>query len=124
MVCTRVLTPTRPRTHAPCRRPKTVYNAQRRSVVGFSADFLAFNLIKHASYAAYNFALFWSVAVQRQYRDAHGQDAPIPVTGADVAYSAVSVEKAHAGVGSRPSAPFCPPAHGSEGPVPEARTRH
>ena len=71
--------------------PQTVLNARRRSVVGFSADFLAFNMIKHTSYATYNFALFASPTVQRQYRDAHGAGAPIPVTGADVAFSAHAV---------------------------------
>ena len=71
--------------------PQVLYNARRRSVVGFSADFLLCNAVKHTSYGVYNAALAFVPAVQAQYREKHGKDAAIPVTPADVAFSAHAV---------------------------------
>ncbi|KAL2500135.1 Cystinosin-like protein [Abeliophyllum distichum] len=57
------------------------------NVVGLNFDFLMLNLTKHSSYLIYNASLFFSSAVQRQYRKKYGLDEMIPVAANDVAFS-------------------------------------
>ena len=44
----------------------------KRSVVGLNFDFVVLNLTKHSSYLIYNAVLYFSSAVQRQYREKYG----------------------------------------------------
>ena len=44
----------------------------KRSVVGLNFDFVVLNLTKHSSYLIYNAVLYFSPAVQRQYREKYG----------------------------------------------------
>ncbi|KAG6490649.1 cystinosin homolog [Zingiber officinale] len=67
--------------------PQVILNFRRKSVVGLNFDFLVFNITKHSSYLIYNAALFFSPAVQRQYREKYGSDEMIPVAANDVAFS-------------------------------------
>ncbi|KAJ7527814.1 hypothetical protein O6H91_16G072500 [Diphasiastrum complanatum] len=67
--------------------PQVILNYRRKSVVGLNFDFLVFNLTKHSSYLIYNAALYFSPAVQRQYREKYGQTELIPVAPSDVAFS-------------------------------------
>ncbi|KAL2523259.1 Cystinosin-like protein [Forsythia ovata] len=67
--------------------PQVILNFRRKSVVGLNFDFLLLNLTKHASYLIYNASLFFSSAVQRQYRKKFGLDEMIPVAANDVAFS-------------------------------------
>eukprot|EP00850_Spirogloea_muscicola_P017880 SM000158S02012 [mRNA] locus=s158:164147:166007:+ [translate_table: standard] len=62
-----------------------------RSVVGLNFDFVAFNMTKHTAYLISNAALFFSPAVQRQYRRKHGPKELIPVAASDVAFSVHAV---------------------------------
>lgn len=43
------------------------------SVVGLNFDFVVLNLTKHTSYLIYNASLYFSSAIQNQYRDKYGQ---------------------------------------------------
>jgi cystinosin len=52
--------------------PQVWTNWRRKSVVGLSFDFEAYNLIGFACYAAFNCAFFWSKTVQREYQEDHG----------------------------------------------------
>lgn len=42
------------------------------SVVGLNFDFVVLNLTKHSSYLIYNASMFFSSAVQMQYRQKYG----------------------------------------------------
>lgn len=44
------------------------------SVIGLNFDFVVLNLTKHSSYLIYNASVFFSSAVQRQYRQKYGLD--------------------------------------------------
>ncbi|KAG9446321.1 hypothetical protein H6P81_012449 [Aristolochia fimbriata] len=67
--------------------PQVILNYRRKSVVGLHFDFLVLNMTKHSSYLIYNAALFFSPAIQRQYREKYGYDEMIPVALNDVAFS-------------------------------------
>ncbi|RAL49238.1 hypothetical protein DM860_018036 [Cuscuta australis] len=67
--------------------PQVILNFQRKSVVGLNFDFVLLNLTKHSSYLIYNASVFFSSAVQRQYRKKYGFDEMIPVAANDVAFS-------------------------------------
>ncbi|KAK1291016.1 hypothetical protein QJS10_CPB18g00561 [Acorus calamus] len=67
--------------------PQVILNYRRKSVVGLNFDFLVLNVTKHTSYLIYNAVLFFSRAVQRQYREKYGFDEMIPVAANDVAFS-------------------------------------
>ncbi|KAL8130708.1 hypothetical protein V2J09_019863 [Rumex salicifolius] len=67
--------------------PQVILNWRRRSVVGLNFDFIALNLTKHSSYLIYNAVLFFSSAVQKQYRHKYGSGQMIPVAANDVAFS-------------------------------------
>lgn len=56
-------------------------------MVGLNFDFLVLNMTKHSSYLVYNAALFFSSAIQRQYREKYGSKEMIPVAPNDVAFS-------------------------------------
>ncbi|TKY58868.1 Cystinosin-like protein [Spatholobus suberectus] len=71
--------------------PQVILNFRRKSVVGLNFDFVVLNLTKHSSYLIYNASLYFSVAVQKQYRDKYGQKEMIPVAANDVAFSAHAV---------------------------------
>ncbi|KAK1313494.1 hypothetical protein QJS10_CPA06g01304 [Acorus calamus] len=57
--------------------PLVILNYRRKSVVGVNFDFLVLNVTKHTSYLIYNAVLFFSRAVQRQYRENYGFDEAI-----------------------------------------------
>ncbi|KAH9609091.1 hypothetical protein KSS87_021851 [Heliosperma pusillum] len=57
------------------------------SVVGLNFDFAVMNLTKHSTYLIYNATLYFSSAVQKQYREKYGLDEMIPVAANDVAFS-------------------------------------
>ncbi|KAG4912348.1 hypothetical protein AAZX31_19G073100 [Glycine max] len=71
--------------------PQVILNFRRKSVVGLNFDFVMLNLTKHSSYLIYNASLYFSSAVQKQYRDKYGQNEMIPVAANDVAFSAHAV---------------------------------
>ncbi|RVW25693.1 Cystinosin-like [Vitis vinifera] len=52
--------------------PQVILNFRRKSVVGLNFDFVVLNLTKHSSYLIYNAVLYFSSAVQRQYREKYG----------------------------------------------------
>ncbi|KAJ4957939.1 hypothetical protein NE237_025050 [Protea cynaroides] len=67
--------------------PQVILNYRRKSVVGLNFNFLVLNLTKHSTYLIYNASLFFSHAVQRQYRNKYGHGEIIPVAANDVAFS-------------------------------------
>ncbi|KAK3001845.1 hypothetical protein RJ639_020250, partial [Escallonia herrerae] len=67
--------------------PQVILNFRRKSVVGLNFDFVVLNLTKHSSYLIYNASVFFSAAVQRQYREKYGFNQMIPVAANDVAFS-------------------------------------
>ncbi|GAB4847925.1 hypothetical protein Ancab_026985 [Ancistrocladus abbreviatus] len=67
--------------------PQVILNFRRKSVVGLNFDFVLLNLTKHSSYLVYNATLYFSSAVQKQYREKYGLDEMIPVAANDVAFS-------------------------------------
>ncbi|KAL8200773.1 hypothetical protein R6Q57_012112 [Mikania cordata] len=71
--------------------PQVVLNFNRKSVVGLNFDFVVLNLTKHSSYLIYNASVFFSSAVQRQYREKYGFNQMIPVAANDVAFSCHAV---------------------------------
>ncbi|XP_052194988.1 cystinosin homolog [Diospyros lotus] len=71
--------------------PQVILNFRRKSVVGLNFDFVVLNLTKHSSYLIYNASLFFSSAVQKQYRQKYGFNEMIPVAANDVAFSAHAV---------------------------------
>eukprot|EP00850_Spirogloea_muscicola_P017453 SM000150S01712 [mRNA] locus=s150:183852:187090:- [translate_table: standard] len=87
-------TPPRPRATAalPCRAGRVDFAIDAATrVVGLNFDFVAFNMTKHTAYLISNAALFFSPAVQRQYRRKHGPKELIPVAASDVAFSVHAV---------------------------------
>ncbi|XP_024031336.1 cystinosin homolog [Morus notabilis] len=71
--------------------PQVILNFRRKSVVGLNFDFVVLNLTKHSSYLIYNATLYFSSAVQKQYRDKYGSGEMIPVAANDVAFSTHAV---------------------------------
>ncbi|MCD7455058.1 hypothetical protein HAX54_026935 [Datura stramonium] len=67
--------------------PQLILNFRRKSVVGLNFDFVVLNLTKHSSYLIYNASMFFSSAVQKQYREKYGLNEMIPVAANDVAFS-------------------------------------
>eukprot|EP00249_Psilotum_nudum_P010185 c22387_g1_i1 orf=296-1126(+) len=67
--------------------PQILLNYRRKSVAGLNFDFLLLNLTKHSAYLIYNASLYFSPAVQRQYRETYGYNELIPVAPSDVAFS-------------------------------------
>ncbi|XP_060193916.1 cystinosin homolog [Lycium barbarum] len=71
--------------------PQVILNFRRKSVVGLNFDFVVLNLTKHSSYLIYNASMFFSSAVQWQYRHRYGNNEMIPVAANDVAFSTHAV---------------------------------
>lgn len=71
--------------------PQVLLNFRRKSVVGLNFDFVVLNLTKHTSYLIYNATLYFSSAVQQQYREKYGFNEMIPVAANDVAFSTHAV---------------------------------
>ncbi|KAK9698301.1 hypothetical protein RND81_08G094800 [Saponaria officinalis] len=67
--------------------PQVILNFRRKSVVGLNFDFVVLNLTKHSTYLIYNATLYFSSAVQKQYREKYGGNEMIPVAANDVAFS-------------------------------------
>ncbi|XP_048139655.1 cystinosin homolog [Rhodamnia argentea] len=67
--------------------PQVILNFRRKSVVGLNFDFVVLNLTKHSSYLIYNATLYFSAAVQAQYREKYGSGQMIPVATNDVGFS-------------------------------------
>eukprot|EP01028_Stygiella_incarcerata_P013029 TRINITY_DN81072_c0_g1_i1.p1 TRINITY_DN81072_c0_g1~~TRINITY_DN81072_c0_g1_i1.p1 ORF type:complete len:318 (+),score=49.36 TRINITY_DN81072_c0_g1_i1:91-954(+) len=66
--------------------PQCIENYKRKCVIGFSFDFLAYNITGFLCYATYNSLLYWDPTVRRQYHDAHGSGS-VPVELNDVIFS-------------------------------------
>lgn len=67
--------------------PQALTNYRRKTTAGLSADFCSLNVLGFFCYSAYNASLFFSVAVQQQYRARHGPDSEITVQSNDVAFA-------------------------------------
>ncbi|XP_034707873.1 cystinosin homolog [Vitis riparia] len=67
--------------------PQVILNYRRKSVVGLNFNFVVLNSTKQLSYLIYNAVLYFSPAVQRQYREKYGAGQMIPVAANDVAFS-------------------------------------
>ncbi|KAL5057327.1 hypothetical protein RYX36_028931 [Vicia faba] len=67
--------------------PQVILNFRRKSVVGLNFDFVLLNLTKHSSYLIYNASLYFSSAIQKQYKHKYGEKEMIPVAANDVAFS-------------------------------------
>lgn len=67
--------------------PQVFLNFRRKSVVGLNFDFVVLNLTKHSTYLIYNASMFFSSAIQEQYRRKYGRNELIPVAANDVAFS-------------------------------------
>jgi cystinosin len=66
--------------------PQVIENYKRKCAIGFSFDYLAYNITGQLCYATYNSLLYWNPTVRRQYHDAHGSGS-IPVELNDVIFS-------------------------------------
>ncbi|XP_076033306.1 cystinosin homolog [Oratosquilla oratoria] len=51
--------------------PQIIHNWRRRSVVGLSFDFLAFNFLGYVTYSLFNAGLLWIPEIQAEYFDRH-----------------------------------------------------
>ncbi|XP_074286639.1 cystinosin homolog [Silene latifolia] len=71
--------------------PQLILNFRRKSVVGFNFNFAVLNVTKHSTYLIYNATLYFSSAVQEQYRQKYGLHQMIPVAANDVAFSTHAV---------------------------------
>jgi len=54
--------------------PQLILNYQRKSTQGLSYNFVWLNLLGYTCYSIFNCALFFSVAIRREYRNAHGNE--------------------------------------------------
>ena len=66
--------------------PQVVLNWRRKSVVGLSFDFLAYNLTGHVGYLIFNSAMFFEPGIQAAYRERHPTSTN-PVRANDVAFT-------------------------------------
>lgn len=65
--------------------PQVWDNWRRKSVVGFSLDYLNLNVLGYASYSIYNCALYFNKEVQIEYLSSKGY--PLPVKASDVVFA-------------------------------------
>lgn len=65
--------------------PQVWVNWKRKSVVGFSLDYLDLNVLGYASYSIYNCALYFNTDVQNTYLAKKGY--PLPVGTSDVVFA-------------------------------------
>ncbi|MDP2439252.1 MAG: PQ-loop domain-containing transporter [archaeon] len=65
--------------------PQVWDNWRRKSVVGFSLDYLDLNVLGYFSYSIYNCALYFNPFVQTEYLQSKGY--PLPVNISDVVFS-------------------------------------
>eukprot|EP00762_Andalucia_godoyi_P000923 ANDGO_03718.mRNA.1 Cystinosin homolog len=66
--------------------PQIVENHKRRSVVGYSLDYLAMNILGFICYAVYTCMLYFDKDIQDQYHSEYGSGS-IPVQPNDVAFA-------------------------------------
>ncbi|XP_044587509.1 cystinosin homolog [Cotesia glomerata] len=66
--------------------PQVYENYKRKSVVGFSFDFLALNIVGFVMYALFNCGLYWIPEIERQYSERYPRSL-IPVLFNDVFFS-------------------------------------
>lgn len=66
--------------------PQVYLNQKRKTVVGFSFDYLFYNFLGFFSYSVYCCAIFFVPLVQQQYEDRFGTDV-MPVKFSDVLFS-------------------------------------
>lgn len=66
--------------------PQVIVNWRRKSVIGYSFDFVAFNFTGFAAYAVFNTGLFWIPEIKAQYYALH-PDGVAPVELNDVFFS-------------------------------------
>src|SRR3990167_10876892 len=57
--------------------PQVYLNWKRKSVVGFSFDYLNYNMLGFTCYTIYNCGLFFGPMIQREYEDKFGTSQPI-----------------------------------------------
>ena len=65
--------------------PQVLSNYRRKTTVGLSVDFAGLNVLGFACYSAYNLSLFYSRAIQEQYKHRHHGEKPT-VQSNDVAF--------------------------------------
>ncbi len=66
--------------------PQVLTNYRRKSVVGLHLDWLAYNVVGHTAYLAYNIAMLCSSTVRDEYYSRH-PGSPPPVHVNDIAFS-------------------------------------
>ncbi|KAK2156231.1 hypothetical protein LSH36_218g02008 [Paralvinella palmiformis] len=69
-----------------CYYPQIYQNFRRKSVVGFSFDYLALNLTGHICYCIFNLAMFYNSGIQKEYHLLHPK-GELPVKLNDVLFS-------------------------------------
>ena len=52
-------------------------NYARKSVVGLSFDFLAYNLVAFTCYTVYNFSMLYVPAIRQEYQEMYHQHVPV-----------------------------------------------
>ena len=67
--------------------PQVILNYKRKSTAGLSSDFSVLNVAGFGCYATYTLCMYWSPAIQKQYKDRYGDDAEITVQSNDVAFA-------------------------------------
>lgn len=60
-----------------CSHSQVFLNYHRKSVVGLSFDFLAYNLVAFACYTVYNFSMLYIPEIQREYQEMFHQHVPV-----------------------------------------------
>ncbi|CAH1775404.1 unnamed protein product [Owenia fusiformis] len=66
--------------------PQITKNYRRKSVVGFSLDYVFLNLMGHIFYGIFNVNLYWNTYIQKQYAKRHPR-GDIPVHSNDYVFS-------------------------------------
>lgn len=54
-------------------------NYSRKSVVGLSFDFLAYNFVAFVCYTVYNFSMLYIPEIRREYEEMYHQHVPVPL---------------------------------------------
>lgn len=60
-----------------CSATEIFLNYARKSVVGLSFDFLAYNLVAFTCYTVYNFSMLYVPAIRQEYQEMYHQHVPV-----------------------------------------------
>lgn len=60
-----------------CSVTEIFLNYARKSVVGLSFDFLAYNLVAFTCYTVYNFSMLYVPAIRQEYQEMYHQHVPV-----------------------------------------------